>query len=53
MTDFDEIWTADAFWPLKKNQNLKIEDGRRPSFWKWKSSFTLVKFPENEKYWHW
>jgi len=26
----------------EKSQNLKIEDGRRPSFRKWKSSFTLL-----------
>jgi len=49
LTDFDEILNADAYWPSEpyrpeKNQNLKNLDGRRPSFRKRKSSFTLLTF---------
>jgi len=39
LLDFDEIWNDDAHWPSEtyvglpeKNQNLQIQDGRRPSF---------------------
>ena len=36
LTDFDEIWNANAHWPFEvywpeKSQNLQIQDGRSPS----------------------
>jgi len=35
-----------VFWTLwaRKNQYLKIQNGRKPSFWKWKSSLIFLIF---------